>query len=501
MMRKSTILLFAFVGVLCLGSQAPAAFPGLIDQQAATAHGLTRAWYNQVEMDGARGRVLHLGLADGTLFVQTDSAVLHALDAETGQTLWVEQVGSAQHPTMPAGANSDYVAVVNGSTLYVLNRFNGNLLWKRALEHVPGSGAAMSDRYAYVPMVNGLVVAYRLQPGKDPVAELRKKQNVQLTEEQQKSAEAERREKLRISQERIPPLACTSYGKALITPLVTQQGALIENVVWTTDRGLLFVGQLDSEGERFAANYRLETHGPITSQPAYLSPDANVVGDSGVIYGASEDGFVYAVRETDGQLLWRFSTGDPIIERAVVIGLRVYVPTQTEGMFCLDAKTGQEVWSTPGIHRFLSASKDRIYTADKIGRVIVLSAPTGARIDTLQLSQLPIQMTNDRTDRLYVADPTGLVQCLHEIELSRPLFHREAIAAQQKKAAEAKAPEAGKEGAEAPAAEKPAAENPFGAAKKEDQDNPFGGAKPAAPQENPFDGAAKPAEGGAKKAE
>ena len=480
MTRYSTFF-FAWIGVLSLGSLAGAAYPiGIIDQQAAAAHGLTRAWYSQIEMDGARGRVLHMVLAGGTLFVQSDNAVLHALGAETGQTLWAQRVGSAVHPTMPAAANADYVAVVNGSTLYLLNRFNGNLLWKKQVEHVPGAGPALSDRYVYVPMVNGLVAAYRLKPAEDPVAELRKEQKVELTDEQEKSAETERQSGLRISQETSVALVCTSYGQVLVPPLVTSQGDLTENVTWTTSRGYLFVAQLDSEGGRFAANYRLETNGEITSEPAYLPANANVVGSSGVIFGASEDGFVYAVRETDGQLLWRFSTGEPIVEQTVVIGLRVLVPTQTGAMYCLDAKTGRELWSAPEIRRFLAASKDRIYVATKIGRVMVLNANTGARLDTLELTRLPVQMTNTQNDRLYVASPTGLVQCLHEIGQTQPVFHRQVVAAGQKKAVEGEKAEESPPAAEQPAAEQPAAEKPAA-------DNPFAAPPNAAPvADNPF---------------
>lgn len=435
-------------------------------------------------------------LHEGTLFVQTDQAVLHAFDAETGQTLWAQQVGEAMHPTLTAGANSNHVAVVNGSSLYVLNRFNGKLLWTTRLAQAPGAGAAMSERFVYVPMVSGEVYAYVLRPAEDPVEQLRKEQNVELTSEEQKSLEAERREGVRISQEKVPPLVCTSFGQALVQPLVTRQTGSTETVAWTTSRGMLFVGEVDAEGDRFASRYHLVTNGPITSQPAYLPPDVNIVGDSGVIYGASEDGFVYAIRETDGQILWRFSAGEPVIEQSTVIGLHVYVPTQTGGMHCLDARTGQEVWWTPGVRRFVAASKDRVYAADRVGRLMILSAQSGARLDTIDLAHLPIQMTNDRNDRIYLASPTGLIQCLREIELAQPIHHRQVVTAGQKQASEEKKAAAGEEktGEQQPAGQ----ENPFGPQQEEkagddpfaapaNQDNPFGGGamQPAEPNANP----------------
>jgi outer membrane protein assembly factor BamB len=389
--------------------------------------------------------------------------MLHALHAETGQSLWAEQVGASNHPTLPAAVSSKYVAVVNGSSLYVLSRFNGKLLWKTRLEHVPGAGAGLSERHVYVPMTNGLVYAYRLEPAENPAEQLRKEQKVELTAEEKEAIEAQNLEGIRISQEKTPPLVCTSFGQVLVRPLVTRQTEALENVAWTTSRGMLFVGEVDAEGEHFISRYHLVTNGPMTTEPAYLPADVNVVGDSGVIYGASEDGFVYAVRETDGELLWRFSTGDPIIERAVVAGLRVYVPTQTEGMYCLDAKTGQQVWWAPHIRRFIAASKQRIYTADKVGRVVVLNANSGARLDTVYLGPRSILMTNDWNDRIYVASPTGLVQCLREIELSQPVVHRQTVTAIQKQAAEKQATPASKEKTEKvqEQVEQPDADNPF----------------------------------------
>jgi hypothetical protein len=47
---------------------------------------------------------------------------------------------------------------------------------------------------------------------------------------------------------------------------------------------------------------------------------------------------------------------------------------------------------------------------------------------------LPIKMINFQTDRIYLASDTGLIQCLHEIELPQPLNH---LRAQTKAAEEA----------------------------------------------------------------
>ena len=112
----------------------------LISDTVAAEHGLVRPWFTQVELDRSRGRLRDLVLYDGVLYAQTDKAVVHAIDAETGKTLWWKQVGDPIHPTMPLDANRDLLAVINGSRIYVLNRFNGDLLYEKEIDGAPARG-------------------------------------------------------------------------------------------------------------------------------------------------------------------------------------------------------------------------------------------------------------------------------------------------------------------------------------------------------------------------
>ncbi len=457
---RSGMFVLAFVGTLVACDRSFAVPRGeIIPQTTAMRHGLTRPWFAQVQLDRSRTRVTHMVLDAGALFVQTDQAVLHALDAETGQTLWAAEVGRRGHPSLTPAANKLYVAVVNGSFLYVVNRFNGNLLWKAELEGVPGAGAALSDDRVYVATTTGLVLSYLLEPVKDPLEELAKVDEAEpQTPEEQEARQTERRESIRLQQEYVPPLACQSYGRALVQPIVTRQTEGEQYVAWPTDRGYLFVGQLDENQERFTLHYRLQTEAGIVARPTYLPPNPNVVPDSGVVFAASRDGFVHAIEEKAGVSLWRFPSGEPILEPAVAIDQNVYVVTQTGNMYCLEAKSGTERWRSSRVDQFVAASKDRVYVADKLSRIVVLSAATGARLDSIPAPGLDLKLVNMQTDRIYLATGTGLVQCLHEAELSEPIQHLEfpeEPAAQEKPPAEPKAKQ------QAPPAPKSPFENPF----------------------------------------
>ncbi len=446
----------------------------IVSQPTAMRHGLSRPWFSQIDLDRGQGRISHMMLHDGALYLQTTRSVIHALDAETGETLWSGQVGRPNHPSLGLGASKDLLATINGSQLYVLNRFNGKLLYQTEVGGAPGAAPALSEKRAYVPMINGLVVAYRLDPLTDPTKELGMVAK-NPTEEELAALEETRREDIRIRQDYIPPLSCQGIGRAMVQPVVGQQNTAEEFVAWPTARGYMNISRLDRRREdRFAVKWRLVTGAPISARPAYLPPDPQDPGSSGTLLAASNDGFVYAVRERGGETLWRFSTGEPIIEPAVGIDGRVYVSTQLGGMYAIDVATGQDIWWTPNVARFVAASKERIYVADKAGRLLSLNAETGQRLDSLPLENVPIKLANSQTDRIFLATDTGLVQCLHEIELVEPLLHNEVVKADQQRRI-IQQPAAAPEAAGQPAAD------PFGGAGAD----PFGGGGAPAAEPQP----------------
>ena len=473
----------AMIGVLSPSDQLLAEYRSeIISEAVATRHGLARGWHAQIRLDRGRGRVRHVVLDQGTLLVQTDQAILQALDAETGQTLWAVQVGQRNHPSLAPSANGEVVAAINGSTLYVVSRFTGKLLWKSQIDGAPGAGAELSDQRAYVALTDGQVLAYRLEqrPSRSEDVEL----GEDAAAEDVEAVEQKRREDYRLEQEYTRPLVCQSWGRSLVQPLVTRQNAGEEVVAWPTDRGYMFVARIDRNREtEFSILYRLATEAGIAARPSYLQHNPNVVGDAGVIFIPSRDGFVHALNDKDGSAMWRFSTGEPILERIAVVGRRVYATTQPGGMYCLDSETGAEQWWAPQVMQFIAASKDRIYAADRLGRMLVIDAGTGARVDAVNIAAHPIRLMNMQTDRIYLASETGLIQCLHEIEQVEPLDYLQPLepvapAAEQKKPAAQPSVQPAQPAVQParPADAAPAKpENPFGTKKTPAADDPFGG--------------------------
>ena len=62
---------------------------------------------------------------------------------------------------------------------------------------------------------------------------------------------------------------------------------------------------------------------------------------------------------------------------------------------------------------------------DSLDRLAILELATGRRIKTLDIGNTTIQAFNSETDRIYLVSEDGLVQCLHETQLSEPIRHVE----------------------------------------------------------------------------
>jgi hypothetical protein len=341
----------------------------VIPETTVRRHGLTRAWFAQVAVDRSSGHLVHITQQGGMLFVQTDQAMVHALDAETGRTLWAVQVGRRGHPSMAPAANDDFVAVVNGSMLYVVDRKDGKLKWARQVGASPGAGAALSATHVFVPMVNGAVEGYLLKDETEPVWVFR------------------------------------SDGRALTQPMITPK-----TVSWTTDKGYLYVGSTAQVGIRF----RLQTRAAIESRPAYWTP---------YLYAGSLDGYVYAVDEKSGLTEWKFSTAEPLSQPPVAIDGLVYVVSESGGMFCLQGRNGSQEWFAQRIKQFIAASPTKVYACDYLNRLVILDGKTGARQDLMPLPEISLKMINAQTDRIFLATETGLVQCLHEVGLPTPVVY------------------------------------------------------------------------------
>ena len=153
---------------------------------------------------------------------------------------------------------------------------------------------------------------------------------------------------------------------------------------------------------------------------AALSAPPGQYGD--VAYVASQDFNVYAIDMVAGQILWRFTGGAPILRKPEVLDEDMYVAPQRVGLYRLRRVTGEEIWHARDAKRFLAANKKFVYATDHSNRLLILDRARGTRLTTFDTHDYAVPVSNELTDRFFLASNDGLLVCLHDRDFSRPLL-------------------------------------------------------------------------------
>lgn len=94
---------------------------------------------------------------------------------------------------------------------------------------------------------------------------------------------------------------------------------------------------------------RASVRGPAAAREAWRFRAGDVVSAQPVIdaegnvYVGSHDHFFYAL-DANGERRWRTDLGGPIYSTAAMVGARIFVGSDADHFFCLDAATGEVVW-------------------------------------------------------------------------------------------------------------------------------------------------------------
>jgi outer membrane protein assembly factor BamB len=305
-----------------------------------------------------------------TLYASSHRGSVHALDGETGRTLWTTSIGNPLYPTTAPAANDRFVAVCNGSTIYVMRATDGSVVWNKPAIGSPGAGPALSEDLLFVPMVSGQVESLLLE---DP---------------------------------RMPVQVYKSFGRTMVQPVASSN-----SVAWPTDAGNLYVSLANAPGIRF----RMQATESINAAPAFLPPDK--------ILAASLDGYVYCVHERRGNIIWRFTTGERIEHSPIALGESAYVISKRGNMYAIDVATAAERWVIGGIQSYLAGTEKRLYCLDARGDLVILDSATGSRLATIPGLNADLPLINAQTDRIFLVSSSGLVQALRETNQPFPLVH------------------------------------------------------------------------------
>lgn len=392
---------------------------GIVSNSAANQLGLERTWSTQLRVDPSRGRVLGVKVEPDLMLAYTSLGTIQALDPETGRSLWTTSVGDGAYETTQPCANDKFVGVTNGSQLYLLERKSGALLWQQRVGGAPSTGVALNAEKVFVSLSTGLVEAYNL---------------------------------VRTTRSDELPARYSGRQGAFAPPIVAR-----DRVLWTVPRGYVYSREISAD----LVQFRFQMDDDAGTPPAYMAP---------YVFAASRAGTVYGLDDITGAEIWRFGAEASVSHPIVTVDGALLVVSERGAMIRLNPRNGLQVWFQRGVANVLSVGSGRVYALDTFGRLAVYDLATGRNFGAMPLPTVDLPVLNAATDRIYLATSTGLIQCLRETALAKPLAHAAGFAVPPKP--QPGAPPAAPADGTAPAADAAA---------------PAAGAAPAAPG-NPFGG-------------
>ncbi len=135
--------------------------------------------------------------------------------------------------------------------------------------------------------------------------------------------------------------------------------------------------------------WRYQTGGMIRSSPALVG---------GRLYIGSDDEYLYCLDAADGSLRWKYKTDGAVCSAPAVVGNKVYFGSFDHSVYCLDAGSGSLVWKYETGYLVYSSPcvvDDKVFICSNDDHIYCLNAQTGT------------QVWNFKFRSINVVDPTG----------------------------------------------------------------------------------------------
>ncbi|EMI40628.1 PQQ-binding-like beta-propeller repeat protein [Rhodopirellula sp. SWK7] len=349
---------------MTFGGRASFGTSGLLDRKEAE-----RRARNDIRRLKLRGIDAEIGFREVPtirMYTLSNDGTIESRDAESGEVVWLRRVGDRVRGYSGFGVGDKYLTVLNGSELIKMDVTNGEIYGVDQLRYVPMRGPRHCGAWAVIPSVGNRMVAYPLDnEHRDVFAEI-------------------------------------VTGSSLAPPALAIGD---EKIAWGTSEGFVYVMEATGEPE---TQFRLNTDGIVGGAPAAAAGNR-------FFFGAAS-GQIYGLRATrSGVVLWSRPTGDPIFDSPIVFDEKVLFRSTYGNLMCVDAVTGKDVWDrlASGVSQVLGVIGDRIYAKTLSGSLVVLDTADGRRVHQLPGSSPDVLMTNIVSDRLYLVDHLGAIQCLH----------------------------------------------------------------------------------------
>jgi outer membrane protein assembly factor BamB len=310
---------------------------------------------------------IFLNMADGTK--NTGTLSFWAVDRTKGTVLWKKALGNGDHMMRKQNMSSPS-PVTDGKTVWVQTGmgvlrafdFKGNELWMRDIQKEYGkfglnwgyaSSPLLYEEALYIPVLHGMRTD-------DPSYLL-------------KIDKATGKTIWRIER---PTPAITESPDAYITPALLKNGKTLEIVL---SGGDCVTGHDPATGKELWRAYGLNPQN-IPFNRIVNSP----IAFDGLIYAGSRGNPYLALKAggrgdiTESHVAWSFANG-PDVPTPVTDGKYFYLVRDNGTIFCLDAKTGKEIYGNqrlkPGTYSSSPVLADgKIYATNEEGFTVVVKA-------------------------------------------------------------------------------------------------------------------------------
>jgi outer membrane protein assembly factor BamB len=398
-------------------------------------------WYTYLPVDGRKDGVFTVQLTGKEMLVQTRSGLIVSLDPETGRTYWRTAVGLPYRNWPGLAYNSTLVLVINGTSLYALDRATGARQWHFELTHSPAATPTADEEQVYIPLGNGrlsvFLIASAAQAPKLPGTYWENPDLPARPSDYQRGPSV------------LPEPGTGPRGMGLHSggppPVATTGGYTSRE---STRSGAEAHPPLELLFEA-SADYRMElpavvtpevmaaadSHGTLVGMsrfapktlwqfPAEAPISAQLEQHGDTVYAASQDRNLYALDMLTGKLLWRYTVPTPILRKPDVTDQEIYVAPTAYGLYRLERQGGDELWHNAAAARFLAANQKFVYATDSGGQLLVLDHRRGRELSCYPMRDFTVRISNEWTDRVYLAANDGLLLCLHDSDYARPVINR-----------------------------------------------------------------------------
>jgi outer membrane protein assembly factor BamB len=381
--------------------------PTVPSREALDRLNLKLAWRIFLPTDGRRDGIFSVQVLPDQIFVQTRSGGIIALDPANGHIQWRVRLGKPYRVTHPLGHNARSVYVADGLQLFALNRSTGRVDWELALPNACSAPPVADAERLYLSLGLNQLYVYGLPDAPRPAAAAKNGGD--------RPPQA------------LPPPPDSSGAAALSFPGEPPGPRLQLDWDYAADARLdqapLVTGDLvlavAADGSAFATSkvrfdpqFRFQADAPLSAPMGQYGETA---------YLALQNTNLYALDIQTGKFLWRFTSGGQILSKPVVLDEDVFVATDLTGLARFDRATGDPLWRNGEAARFLAANPKFVYAADRSNRLLILDRVRGTRLVVFDTRDFVVPISNDVTDRLFLASHNGLLVCLHDRQYATPL--------------------------------------------------------------------------------